>query len=82
MPLIALLLGIEQVVGLIQRGLTTARAIAASVEQGRATVTNADGQPIAAEQVLDAINAACTQAASVGDAAAGRIDGRHAGDGQ
>ena len=76
-----MLLGIEQVVGLIQRGLTTARAIVASVEQGRATVTNADGQPIAAEQVLDAINAASHPVPLVGDAAAGRIDGRHAGDG-
>lgn len=80
MSVTALILGIETVVGLIQRGLGSAKQIVSLVEAGRVKVTDAAGAEIPADRVLEAIGAAETKAGEVGDAAEDRVERRHGDD--
>lgn len=71
-----LLLKIEQVIGLVQLGLASGKAIVDAVKAGRAVVTEPSGEVLTAEDVLAHVRQAQDAALSVGDAAAGRIEDR------
>lgn len=76
MSVLALILGIEKVVGLIQLGLSSAKAIRDAVESGKLSVKNAGGQEMTAADVVTHVDAAIAKAGEVGDAAAARVEGR------
>lgn len=75
--MLGLILTIQSVVALIQRGLTTANAITEAVKAGHTAIVGNNNQPIAAADLVAKIDATLAQAAATGDAAAGRIEGRH-----
>lgn len=77
----SLILKLDMVVGLIRAGIATAAAIHQSVADGKARVQDAQGRDISVEELNASIDEALVKAAETGDAAAGRIDDRHEGDG-
>lgn len=81
MSIVGLILTIQQVVGLIQRGLSTAKAVADVVDAGRMAVTGADDAPLTGAQVIEHVDAAIAKSAETGDAAAARLESRPRGDG-
>lgn len=79
--MLGLILTIENVIALIQRGLTTAKAISASVEAGRTAVIGAGNRTMTPEDVELSVERAIAQDGVTGDGAAGRLEDRPRGDG-
>lgn len=75
-------LTLDQVIGLVRFGLTTAEAIAGHVRAGTMAVRDADNTLVPAEAVLERITRALAAAESAGAHAAERIDRRVDGTGQ
>lgn len=71
-----LILKIQQVVGLVQLGLTTVQAIVGAVSAGRTAVTEADGEVIPPDALTGRLEALLAHAGAVGDAASARVEGR------
>lgn len=77
--MLGLILTIENVIALVQRGLTTASAVAAAVQAGHTAVVGPMNTPLSAEDVVAHVDAAIAAAGDAGAAAAGRIEHRHDG---
>lgn len=76
MSVVAVILGIEKVIGLIQVGLTSLSAVTKAVEDGKLAVKNASGQEMSSADVASHVDAAIAESGKTGDAAAGRVDRR------
>lgn len=75
--MLSLILTIETVIALVQRTLTTAKAVAASVNEGKTVVLGPRNAPMTADDVVDAVERAQAAWADAGDNAAARIDTRN-----
>ena len=75
------LLKIEQVIGLVQLGLSSGKAIVDAVKAGRMRVQDAGGREMSADEVRSHVATAQAAALHTGDAAEGRIERRHEGEG-
>lgn len=78
--MLGLILTIESVVGLIQRNLTTAKAIGQAIKDGHTAVVGRGNVLITAAEIQTAIAERIAEAGAIGDEAAARIDARE-GDG-
>lgn len=76
-----LILFLPQVLGLIEAGITSFGAIKAAIAAGKTAVVGPDGETITTPEALrESIGLTRAAALEAGDAAAARIDARHAGD--
>lgn len=73
-----LLLNLDKVIGLVQVGIAGIQSIVSAVREGRMKVKDAAGRELSADEVKTACEAAQRKALEVGDAAADRIEDRHA----
>jgi hypothetical protein len=69
-------LDIQQVIGLVQLGLTTVQAIRTHIADGRVSVQ----QELTADEVVSRVSDAQAAALALGDAAAADVAAQHAGD--
>lgn len=77
LPLIALLMHIDEVAQLVRTGIASVSAVAAAVQDGRAKVLDANGQEIVTPEALQAgIDRALARWHRAADAAEARIDER------
>ena len=79
--MLGIILLIQQVAGLVQAGITSARAMADAVKAGKIAIVHPSGAPIPHDQVEAETAAVIEKAGLAGDAAAARVDGRHPGQG-
>lgn len=77
--MLGLILTIENAIALVQRGLTTASAIAGAVKAGHTAVVGPRNAALSADDVAASIDAAIAAAGATGDAAAQRLEDRHDG---
>ncbi len=68
---------IEQILPIVQAGITTGKAIAQAVRDGRAKVMDASGRVLSPEEVNKHVNDALAAGIKAGQAAEQRIEGRH-----